>query len=103
MRRTWRVNLFEAYQPKWPVGEAHKVATEMIDDFECAGVERAILFGRRVAKAFEFDAPWMEWRRHHGAFVASLPHPSARNLWYNDPANLAAAGKFLGSALEGTQ
>lgn len=58
--------------------------------------QRTILLGARVAKAFDLAALRVcEW---YGD-VAVMPHPSGRNRWYNDPANVARAEDFLRGAL----
>lgn len=73
------------------------------------GGRRTILLGSRVAKAFGvYDARQMEWRpikfvtkgnEMADGLVARMPHPSGRNLWWNDPANVARAAVFWREAI----
>ncbi len=37
----------------------------------------------------------IEWRKDRGVRWCLLPHPSGRNLWYNDPMMRACAGLLL--------
>lgn len=63
---------------------------------------RAVLLGRQVQEAFRIDAaPLSEIAetvsvvpRFETVFYC-IPHPSGRNLWYNDHANREAAKAFL--------
>jgi hypothetical protein len=54
--------------------------------------------GRGVAAAFGLrpQVPVLEWREAQpGRRLAVVPHPSGRNLWYNDPANRVAVRDFV--------
>lgn len=62
---------------------------------------RTILLGSRVATAFGMKAydgfTWNTILRD--CRVARMPHPSGRNLFWNDPANVARARAFLSEAM----
>lgn len=60
-----------------------------------------VLLGKGVARAFELDVDFLTVHEHRGATVAIIPHPSGKNLWWNDPANVAAATDFLRGFLDG--
>lgn len=67
-----------------------------------------ILLGREVSRAFGLERHF-SWQlvlahtrrpaRGWIAVVASVPHPSGRCRWYNDPANRAAAREFLSTSI----
>ncbi|MDE2426253.1 MAG: hypothetical protein KGO96_10155 [Elusimicrobia bacterium] len=83
----------------WNLASARARADDLLP--ELADGAPVILLGREVAKAFNLPADlaplvWVsvpvgedEARFHY------FPHPSGRNLWYNDPENYAAAGQRL--------
>jgi uracil-DNA glycosylase len=58
---------------------------------------RLVLVGRRVARAFDVRGDYLVWQRHHGLRVAILPHPSGIVRWWNDPANVERARRFIRS------
>lgn len=62
-----------------------------------------VLAGRRVAAAFGLARqPYLEWTRlPNGAPCAVLPHPSGVCRWWNDPANVEAASRFLRETVAG--
>jgi len=57
----------------------------------------AICLGRNVARAFGRGElpPLSIVALSDELSLALLPHPSGRNRWYNNPANRAAAARFL--------
>lgn len=57
-----------------------------------------ILLGQRVADAFAFHWPLLNWVSVGGVTVAIVPHPSGKNLWWNEPENRSQARRFLRSA-----
>ena len=59
--------------------------------------------GRDVQMAL--NMPWMliHPQVHRGVTVRLLPHPSGRNLWYNDPTNRLLAGMLLSELYDGAQ
>lgn len=57
---------------------------------------RTILLGARVASALGYDGyPQFTWDEE----VALMPHPSGRNRFWNDPANVERARAFLTAAM----
>lgn len=46
-------------------------------------------------------APCTTWQLPDGRRRAWIPHPSGRNRWYNDPANVARASAFLAALAAG--
>ncbi len=69
---------------------------------------RLVLLGRRVALAFgvprSAGREYAEWTRSPlGPEVAVIPHPSGKNLWYNDSANRRRVERFLRGALAGKE
>ena len=71
----------------------------MVRALELAGGPwgRYLLCGRRVAAAFGFraDVAYLRWYRWEGKWYAVIPHPSGIVRWYNDPANVQRARRFL--------
>lgn len=71
-----------------------------------------ILVGRNVANAFGLQAEWHDWvewpvrrrcivSRDTGCCrIAVVPHPSGRNLWYNNEENRASAEAFWAEFLK---
>jgi len=77
-----------------------------------AGRQRVILLGRRVAAALDvLSMSLLEWKSWpvppHGSIVttevARFPHPSGRNRWWNEPANVELARAFLKDAVRWTE
>lgn len=61
-----------------------------------AGRWRVVLLGRRVAGLFgRGRAPYLSTFEEMGAGIMVFPHPSGVNRWWNDPANVSAAGAAL--------
>jgi hypothetical protein len=54
-----------------------------------------VYMGRRVAAADGWRGPYLEWGLHRGRQVATFPHPSGINMWWNDPANVELARAFV--------
>jgi hypothetical protein len=54
-----------------------------------------VYVGKRVAAADGWRGPYLQWGEHRGRLVATLPHPSGINQWWNDPANVELAGRFV--------
>jgi uracil-DNA glycosylase len=61
-----------------------------------------VCLGRRAAEALGHDRPWGEWFEVGLLRVVTIPHPSGRNLLYNDPAMVAVAARVLHEAIAGT-
>lgn len=91
---TERRNLFDRPVDPWPAAQATMYAQSLWG--ELIG-RRTILLGQRVAKAFSVRLPELRWMDvdRHGTQLALVPHPSTRNIWWNDPTNRAAARRFL--------
>jgi len=93
LTRTDRVNLHVHPNTHAPDPDAASNLTPVLRG------RRVILLGRQVAGAFQLPTDqWMDWQLCPGGFVgASLPHPSARSSWWNDPTNTREAREFLQS------
>ncbi len=93
--RTERMNLVEVWPGDcWPTWYARKRAGEI--ESRWSGVT-ALLLERAVADAFGLSkAKYLSWcTAVNGGRLAVVPHPSGRNRWYNDAANVVAAQEFL--------
>lgn len=98
MGTTERWNLLDEAPVSWPVA----LAKNRADNLEAlTRGRRVILVGTRVAEAFGFHWPPFTWGPPDelGGRLAWIPHPSGRNRYYNDPANVALAEGFLRRAL----
>ena len=90
-----RANLLDTYPGKaFPV----KLGRQAVDGvIERMRGKPLLLMGRGVANAFGAGAlevlTWCEIEP--GVRVAVIPHPSGRNVWYNDEANRAAVRAFF--------
>jgi uracil-DNA glycosylase len=82
---------------EWPRQNARITATSW--KHSLLQGKRVILLGSKVCNAFGYahgvDHAHCEWREQAGYEAASIPHPSGRNLAYNDLAVKLAVGKFL--------
>lgn len=58
-----------------------------------------VLLGGAVAAAMGHTAPPLVWGT--GCPWVLVPHPSGRNLWYNNPVHRAAVGILLADILHG--
>lgn len=104
---TWRTNLCN---PTWKMREARKRAAALLSP--TAPWSTIVMLGRKVAEAFSkltdgvlgpmtFDV--LDSLRITGVDdgsqktfrIISLPHPSGRNLYWNNPRNKAIAREFL--------
>lgn len=102
MRRIGRVNLLLTSEIAGP-GPGRAAAYRMTAELRAADIikdvlpdARLILLGRDVAQAFGMrDAEPLQWTSDK---IALMPHPSGRNLWFNDPAHRAAAEIFMQEA-----
>lgn len=98
LRTFARANLLGEYPgPTFPVGRARPLAAGLAQDL---APRPLLLLGRGVGMAFRFPTDEVLcWRDYilDGVLVraAIVPHPSGRNLWYNDSANRAAAARFI--------
>ena len=103
-----RMNLV-ALPAEWSDSDAVARGVERVTAM-IAERERVVLLGRRVAAALDaLDMSLLEWKswrvRVDGAIVSSsvevarFPHPSGRNRWWNEPANIELARSFLKDVL----
>lgn len=79
--RLIRVNLFESFDLGWDADKATEAA-KAIMDAQPEG-RRVVVLGTRVAQAFGLTA-FFKLEDHDGRMVCAIPHPSGRNLLYND-------------------
>jgi hypothetical protein len=95
--RTERTNLLPAYPGVvWPSSRAKPAAERLAPALRG---RRVILLGQHVARAFGWRRPFFVWvPQEEGGAIAAIPHPSSRNLWWNDPEHRAAARRFLRAA-----
>lgn len=103
----YRVNLYPTgHAPTRGVGfraQDRSMAAHVMTVLDIVSVGHVILLGRRVTEAFdEVIGDHLDYLKsavveHHGSPITfwSLPHPSGRNYWYNDDANVNAASKLL--------
>lgn len=82
---------------QFPMAEARVGAAKLAKKF--VGGRLVILLGHRTAAAFGVRDGYLAKRRVDGADVVVLPHPSGINRWYNDPANVARARRFMRAAV----
>lgn len=61
----------------------------------------AVLLGKRVASALDFDREFFDPGPLDEGFVGAVvvPHPSGVNRWFNDPANRARFSRFMSMLL----
>lgn len=92
---TDRHNLFAKPIPFWSAPHAEQNA---IDVWPMLVGRRTLLLGKNVTRAFGLHPAdlLLSWRSPIPELeVAMLPHPSGRNLWWNEAANRVAARSFL--------
>jgi hypothetical protein len=97
VHRFERINLVSG---PWDVGRARSRAEELRPSL--AGVH-VVLLGRPVAWAFEVDPRCSVCNFDDDAIFHLLPHPSGRNLLYNDPGRRRAAGELLARLYAGSR
>lgn len=92
-------NVFPDSPGFWDPREARsRVAMILAEDHPCA-----VLLGRRVSAAAGIPmSPFFEWREALGKPAVVIPHPSGRNLLYNDPEERVRAGRSLWEAVNFT-
>lgn len=61
---------------------------------------RVVALGRRVSRAVGAPEEWFRWEVSGGITVASMPHPSGLNRWWNDLRNVSVGKKFVRSLLK---
>jgi uracil-DNA glycosylase len=94
LTRTERRNLIEYTSATWPTSQASLNAGML---WSSLIGRRTIMLGQRVAKSFGIQWQPLRWVTvdDRGTQVAILPHPSGKNLWWNEAENRAAARRFL--------
>lgn len=58
-----------------------------------------VALGRRAADAMGYHGDWFKWLEVGLLRVAVIPHPSGKNLIYNDPSARERAGQTLREAM----
>lgn len=99
-------NAIERYQEKWDQGAANQRVRELLRDPD--GPPPAVIaLGRRAGLALSIPpaVPWGSWWEYASTdlpmfSVTRIPHPSGRNLLYNDSAMRDLAGRVLREAIE---
>jgi hypothetical protein len=56
---------------------------------------RVVALGSKVQRALNLPDKWFDWSYEPGFVGASIPHPSGKNRWWNDPGQCQQAGVFL--------
>lgn len=103
LRAFARANLLQDYPgPSFPILEARERAEEVAQRLSPRPL---ILLGRGVAQAFRFplgeDMVWHDYLLGSTLVrAATLPHPSGRNLYYNNPAHRERVGTWLREQVE---
>ena len=94
--RAHLVNLFDRLPSRWRQTDAREQAVHLgncLRRHDLAPV--VVLLGRRVADAFEHrQGPWVP-DEVRGVTYVHMPHPSGLNHYWNDPAHVAQAQRFL--------
>jgi hypothetical protein len=115
-RATVCVNLFDDLPQRWTQREARARAEWLWSNMtqskdvmwarygawhvELCGATSVLLLGARVARAFGFvHLPPYVWHVTAGPRLATMPHPSGHNLYWNDKGNVNKASAFLRAAL----
>lgn len=93
-----RINLVVG---SWDIRVAREVAEELRPRL---ANRRVALLGREVARAFGLRGDLCdEWKGEDGIDFYLLPHPSGRNLVYNDPDKRLWAGRVLSMLCDGRE
>lgn len=103
LRAFLRVNVLRLHSSRYPSDvRASRLASRTASLLKPFLADRAtLLVGKFTACAFGHHAPWMSWQTtRQGGRVASIPHPSGRNRWYNESENRAALARFLRRTIE---
>jgi hypothetical protein len=93
-RRFERINLVSG---PWDAAAARVRAAELRPTLVGRHV---VLLGLQVARAFEVDPRCTTCNEDDDAIFYLLPHPSGRNLLYNDPGRRRATGELLARLYE---
>lgn len=95
------VNVIERWRDAspWSAPRAREAAEERAEMIR-RGPGVAVLLGRRVGEAFGARGEFFEWTELDGLAAVVIPHPSGRNLLWNNPGTADAAGRALREAQE---
>jgi uracil-DNA glycosylase len=79
----------------FPIEEARIAALRMLVPGRLGG-RPCVLLGMNVERAFGLsaDLPVLVWRPRLAFRIATCPHPSGINLFWNDPSNVRRARRF---------
>jgi hypothetical protein len=100
VRPTWRrdycdkfmrINLLRA--TTWNLAAAREQLSCVLEAIPDGST--VLLLGRDVQRVFQVSTEPMARERRHNLNLVSVPHPSGRNLWYNDPKNRKRVGRLL--------
>jgi uracil-DNA glycosylase len=96
-RRTECVNLFDRLPRRWSARAARARATDVEFWHLIAPYQRTVvLLGRKVADAFAVESPDpFSCTERRAARLVVMPHPSGRNLFWNDRRHVWAAMALL--------
>ncbi len=87
--------IFDPINLYWQPGKTEEKAAAVNLRYILRG-RRVIVLGRQVASAIQAPVDWFQWRRRSNEFVvATIPHPSGKNHWWNDFSNRKRASRFL--------
>jgi hypothetical protein len=93
-----RYNLLPGWQGRAGKGDRYLSVPEARAQaervLEALSGRRVVVLGAINATAFGLRWPKLEFRGFRGGAFAWCPHPSAINLFWNDPANFDAARRF---------
>ncbi len=106
LRRFDRVNVFDRFPGRkgkgdeFPLDAARFRAFAISSSYTIDGARPFVLFfGRKTGQAFYFREPYLVWGTSAlfgtSTRCAVVPHPSGINRWWNDPANVRRARRFL--------
>lgn len=101
MHRRWVFrNLYDSPVEKWDQGDAYYAALKLCHGLRNelgGGPINFVYFGRKVAKAMNFDRPFFKTERFFGGESRHVvvPHPSGRCRAWNDPASVRKFRKTM--------
>lgn len=91
LARIRRINLLHRYAKRWSPAEARDRAVQLLSR---SRPEKILVCGRRAANAFGVPE-WFGPIVTTGVEIRAIPHPSPRNVFYNEPLNRERAGDAL--------
>lgn len=82
----------------FPISDGRAAAQEILETLR----GRIVLCGRNVCRSFNVPGlPWCRWLRRGDVELASIPHPSGLNRFYNNHSNRLRVRRFLRRAMKG--